>query len=72
MPILHHEFLYACFHPLIPDTIIALEKNYYPLDSELISLTTTNESFYAKLIRKIENLKDIDRLKRFSELIGVE
>jgi hypothetical protein len=46
MPILHHEFIYACFHPLIPDTIIALEKNYYPLESELYSLANSEKSFY--------------------------
>ncbi len=50
MPILHHEFLYACFHPTIDDCVIALEKNYYPNDSVLYSLVPEQSSFFQKLI----------------------
>lgn len=59
MPILHHEFVYACFHPTMDDCLIALEKNYYPNDSELYQLVKEEGSFYSKLIKHLEGMKDI-------------
>ena len=72
MAILHHEFVYACFHPTMDDCLIALEKNYYPNDSELFQLVQEEGSFSAKLIKHLEGLKDIQKLKKLSQLLGID
>ena len=72
MAILHHEFVYACFHPSMDDCVIALEKNYYPNDSVLYTLHPEEGSFYSKLFKHLEGLRDLEKLKKLSQLLGLD
>ena len=72
MPILHHEFLYSCFHPTMDDCVIALEKNYYPSDSELYRLVKEGGSYYEKLMKQLDGLSDPDKIRRIAQLAGVD
>ena len=72
MAIIHHEFLYACFHLTMEDCVIALEKNYYPVDSELFKLTHEGGSYYENLMKHIEQIDDHSKIMRIAELAGVD
>ena len=54
------------------DCVIALEKNYYPNDSVLYSLHQEEGSFYSKLFKHLEGMKDLDKLKKLSNLLGID
>lgn len=74
MPILHHEFIYACFHPhpQMEDCVIALEKNYYPRGSELYQLVGDGTSYYDIIKKQLEGLNDPDKIRKIAQLAGLE
>ena len=69
MPVLHHEFVYACFHPTMEDTVIALERNFYPPDSELYALEKEEGRFYTKLLKHLDGLKMSEKLKKLQRMM---
>ena len=39
MPMIDHEFLYACYHPLSDDFVLCLERNIFPTSLHMSELS---------------------------------
>jgi len=58
MPMIDHEFLYTCFHPLQPEEfILCLERNIFPTELAVKNLKEVTYNNGVRTVKKKETMR---------------